>query len=353
MCSQEMIRRPGWRRFGISAIASCLLLLLLLPFPAEGRGGKMAWASWVPREIPGWRVAAPDESYDRETIFKYMDGSGEVYLSFAFREMLVRRFLREGEAPITLEVYDMGNSADAFGIFARNREGEDAGIGQGAETRPGFLLFWKDRFFISVMAERETPNSTAALIALGRAVSDAIPREGPLPVLLSLLPTGESLPARMEEQSLRYFHRHTDLNQQYFISDDNILGLDDSTEVAFARYADGRVQISLVIVHYPDGAPEGISRARTAYERFLGGFLGHPLTGSDPSSQGDGQVLIAQMEDSLWSGAAVAGATLAEPAAAGPALAASCLVLVLDAPSRGSAEEFLKAAQMRMQGVGK
>jgi hypothetical protein len=308
-------------------------------------------------------VTAPDESYDRETIFKYMDGSGEVYLSFAFREMLVRRFLREGESPVTLEVYDMGNSADAFGIFARNREGGDAGIGQGAETRPGFLMFWKDRFFVSVIAERETPNSTAALLALGRAASGAIPQEGPLPVLLSLLPTGESLPARMEEQSLRYFHRHTDLNQQYFISDDNILGLDDSTEVVLAKYAEGRAQISLVIVHYPESTPERISRARTAYERFLAGFLGHPVTGSDLPAQGDGQLLVAQMEDSLWSGAAVAGPALAEPASAEPAsaepalaepaLAASCLVLVLDAPSRGSAEEFLKAAQTRIQGVRK
>jgi hypothetical protein len=343
-----LTRRTGWRRFGIEAIVSCLLLSFFLPSPTEGHGGKMEWASWVVKEIPGWRVGAPDESYDRETIFKYMDGSGEVYLSFAFREMLVRQFFREGEPPVTIEVYDMGNSADAFGIFSRNREGADVGIGQGSTTRPGFVMFWKDRFFISVMAERETPASTEALVALGRALADAIAQEGHLPALLSLLPTGDSRSARMEEQSLRYFHRHTDLNQQYFISDDNILGLDDSTDVALARYAEGTAQISLAILHYPDGKSQGTSRARTAYAEFLRAFLRRPLTGPDLRAEGVGQLFVSQMEDSLWSGGVVAGPALAPSAVTG-----SCLVLVLDAPSRDSAGELLKAAQKLIQGVGR
>ncbi len=276
----------------------------------------MDLADFIPETLETWTssVDYPDIAYDHQTIFDYMNGAGEVYLSFDFRGMLVRRF-EKPDQELTIEVYDMGNPADAFGIFARSRSGADIGIGQGSQQWAGQVNFWKDRYYVSVYTLRETEASNQDVLELAGAIAENITGVGQLPEILTMLPSED-----LVEETIRYFHLHTDLNRWYFISDDNILGLDPSTEAVMANYESGEEYRYLLVVRYPDR-----ERAGEVFTSFLDIYL--------PEADRDGAV---EIEDGLWSAADASGAYV---------------FAVFDAQSAGSARALLAAIKASIEGA--
>ena len=127
----------------------------------------MPMSQLVPAECRGWASEGKDAQYSLEEIYKYMDGAGELYREYDYRELFVRRFLKPGQPPLTVELFDMGSAANAFGVFAHNRDGPEAGIGQGSEYRAGLLCFWKGPIFACVRAEQETAAAKQAVLEIG------------------------------------------------------------------------------------------------------------------------------------------------------------------------------------------
>ena len=274
----------------------------------------MDLSQMVPPRLGEWSAVAADASYNRQTIFKYMNGAGEIYLSFDFRELFVRQFV-DGEKTITVELYDMGSSEEAFGIFTRNRRGEDVGIGQGSEYRSGHLIFWKGRYFATVFCQQESDRSKDAVLSLAKAISARIEETGPRPLIVSLLPQQDLL-----DLSVRYFHKHTDLNEHYFISDDNILDLDQDTDATIATYRRGDARPYILIIRYPDA-----ERATAAYGRFLDVFM--------PEARNTG---VARLEDELWVAAARSGVDIEA---------------VFDAPTQALADSLLSETRRNIEGA--
>lgn len=214
---------------------------------------------YLPTEVNGWRATGEDATYDRATLYDYINGGAEPYLHYGFRQVLVRRFVREGQPPVVVDLFDMGTPENAFGIFSFEREGEEAGLGQGSEYVAGYLRLWQGRFFASVLAEDETPAAKDMVFALGRAMEGAIPKAGGEPDLLKLLPA-EGLARRR----VRYFRHHALMNQHYYVADENILRLGEDTEAALAPYAAPDGVLNLLLVRYPSA-----ERAGAALEHFL------------------------------------------------------------------------------------
>ena len=188
----------------------------------------------------GWTVEAEDRIFDKKTIFDYIDGAGEMYLSYNMKNCLSRRFRSKNGPAIMLDIFDMGSSEDAFGVFTYEQDGESLDIGQGALYRPGWLNFWKDRFSISIYAEEETPDAEKAVRELGKAIAERITRVGPKPDILLRLPK-----EGLEPNSIRYFHDNEMLDYHYYLSDENILNLGTETKAALADYRMGEEEARL------------------------------------------------------------------------------------------------------------
>ena len=84
-------------------------------------------------------------------------------------------------------------------------------LGQGSEYAAGLLTFWKDRYYVSILAYPETPATRDIVFQLGRAIAGAIPNEGPLPPILDRLPAEGLMP-----ETVRYFHHYIWLNSFLF-----------------------------------------------------------------------------------------------------------------------------------------
>jgi hypothetical protein len=244
--------------------------------------GKPTPKGFLPSATTDWKWDRKENVYNRRTIFDYMDGSGELYLAYNLQGAVVRRYEKPGRPAIVAELYDMGSSENAYGVFSFERQDEDAGIGQGSEFGGGLLRFWKGKYFASIYAEEEGPDVQPAILALGREVARSIPAGGSAPKLLNLLPDGK---AGLVPKSIRYLHSHILLNQRFFISTQNILQLTPKTEAVLAQYVkDGR-KIHLLAIRYPTS-----KEAEAALQRFRQGFLPAPIDGEFVNTENKGWI---------------------------------------------------------------
>ena len=260
----------------------------------------------LPGQISGWTAEPEDRFFDRETIFDYINGAGEVYRAYNLKRCLSRRYTTPKGPPIVLDIFYMGSSEDAFGIFTHDQDGEALDVGQGALYRYGWLSFWKDRFFVSIYTEQETTPAEKAVKGLGKVVASLITTQGPKPRILLHLP-----PEGLQPNSIRYLHHHIVLNYHFYLSNENILNLGPHTDAALAGYQGGEEYAQLLLIMYPS-----VGKAAKA----LAGFLRHYL----PEADSTGVVLL---ENGKWSTATLKGKLLA---------------VVLEADSRQLAKGILK-----------
>ena len=244
-----------------------LMLALLVSFVLGcGNKGKTDLSGKVtaPPAMGNWKLQNTSETYDRRTIFDYIDGAGEVYLAYDFSHVEVHHYAGQNRPDITLEIYGMGSAENAYGIFSYTRENDSAGIGQGYDYLGSLLCFWQDKYFVSIATVEETPDTKEALYGLARQISDQLPKGGEKPRLLKLLPL-----EGLKSSSLLYLHSYPVLNNEYFLSSENILGLDSTTNAVLATYEPDRSILLLIQYRSAERAASSQKRFANAYAPSL------------------------------------------------------------------------------------
>jgi hypothetical protein len=263
----------------------------------------------LPLKVENYRADGKDEFYDRQTAFRYMDGAAELYRAYAFRLLMVRKYVKKDHPSILVELFDMGSSEDAFGIFSYQTEEEEVGIGRGSDYGGGLLRFWKGNYFVNVFAEKETPDTKRDILKIGEAVAKGIKKDGAIPKLIQYLPE-----EGLSQKTIRYFHLHQVLNHHYFISHDNILQLGSKTKAILATYliSGEKAKTLLLIIQYPD--PQ---KALRAYQVFSKVYLPE-ASSSKPVKTENGKWTIARLHQKY-------------------------VMVVFDAPSQEKAETLIES----------
>jgi hypothetical protein len=103
-------------------------------------------------DLEGWTVAEGPLTFRRDSLYEYLDGAAPRYLDYGFREAVHVRYALGGDpqAAVTLDVFDMGSTLGAFGIYSSARP-------PGVEPRPwgaeGYrsgtvAAAWKGPFYV-------------------------------------------------------------------------------------------------------------------------------------------------------------------------------------------------------------
>jgi len=243
-------------------------------------GEVIEYARIIPMDIKDWKAVEKEAVYDRKTLYDYMNGGAEVYLAFDFRHVFVRKYKGPGDNEIALDIYHMGTSEEAFGVFSCDREDEPAGIGQDSEYGFGLLRFWQGPYFVSITAMGDDKAAEPVILELGKIVSSKLGPSGRKPDILDVLPREKLIKNRVS-----FFHSNVNLNNRFFIASENILNLDRKTDCVFAEYETiGEGRGFLLVVRYTDTI-----KAKAAHESFLGDYM--------PEGSKSG---IAQMENKTW-----------------------------------------------------
>jgi len=71
----------------------------------------------LPAEIDGWKLADDPAAYDKTTLYEYIDGGAELFIAYGFKTLYSFRYTSVEDEEIVIDVFDMGNSYDAYGVF--------------------------------------------------------------------------------------------------------------------------------------------------------------------------------------------------------------------------------------------
>ena len=91
----------------------------------------------MPDKVQNWEIKQEDQKYDKENLYEYIDGGAELFLSYGFQEVLNRTYIKPDQPDIVIDIFDMGKSYNAYGVFSYSRENEDSTFGQGSQYVPG------------------------------------------------------------------------------------------------------------------------------------------------------------------------------------------------------------------------
>ncbi len=211
------MRNLGAKRKIVAGVALAAALgLVPAGAPAQERRGSPGLAALVPK-LDGWTLTEAPRSYFPETLFEYIDGAAESYLSYDFRELVVADLQKKGtEATLTAEVYDMGDAVNAFGIFGAERYPENASVGVGdLDYLEGESLnFLAGKYYVKLLAFGLDAATGQVLREAGAKIARAIGPESGLPPLVRAFPA-EGLVARSEKYIKKNFMGYEFLSNGY------------------------------------------------------------------------------------------------------------------------------------------
>jgi hypothetical protein len=209
-----------------------------------------ALAALLPRDnaVPGWATAQPEQTYHHDDLFNLVDGQADSFFSYNFEAVATQRYQNAAGTMLMVEVWQVASPADAYGLFTFNRAGVPAAIGSEGDTDPGRrVAFWQDRYYVQLNANQTVPDSD--LMSFARLLVSGLPSESQKPALVNRLP-GDSL----EPGSPIFFHAALSLQNELWLSDDNVLSLGPDTDGVVARYDLQGVPAHLLIIRYPTAA---------------------------------------------------------------------------------------------------
>jgi hypothetical protein len=136
--------------------------------------------SLLPSRLPeGWTVIEGPRLYNKKTLFEHIDGQAELYLKYGYQRSVFASYQdrKRSESQIELDLYDMGNVLQAFGVFSRFRTADQpGGVGLDSYLDDRSLLFYKGRYFVMVYAnEADPPLLKEWALAVSSRISDAAP----------------------------------------------------------------------------------------------------------------------------------------------------------------------------------
>ena len=262
------------------------LTFILIPFYAMTNAQQFPE---LPGQIDGWLLTEQLRLDSRQSLYDYIDGGAELYISYGFKGAVSCRYAKEGQPEVTAEIFDLGSAPNAFGVYSQTRDKEEADYGQGSYYVSGAQFFWKGRYWVSLITSETTDESVKLLHTLAGWIEDKIDESGEPPAIISVLPAKGLVPG-----ATLYFHHYIWLNSYTFIATDNILGIDENTHAVLAKYGNPEERLYLLTIQYPDSA-----KAEEAFASFGRHFF--------PEGLADHCI---RLEDGKWLAAGLYGSML-------------------------------------------
>jgi len=261
-------------------MSSATSILILIFLNSLSMNDSLPEKDLFPGTIGPWSVRT-DTVYIPENLYDYINGGAELYISYGFSKVLSRIYEADGQPDIVVDIFEMGSSQDAYGVFMHSAEDVQEMVGQGTQYDDGFMLFWMDNYYVSIMAYPETDESREAIIKLARKIESGIGSEGDLPQIIDYLPAEE-----LDPVSVRYFHHYAWQNTHYYFASKNILQIGHNTPAVLAKYGDPKHRSIVLVIEY-------------STDKLASNAAGEFTTQYLPEYSGKGPV---QMEDRTFTG---------------------------------------------------
>lgn len=163
------------------------------PPPPGAADAKARISALLPKaDSGGWTLSDKPAFYTPANLFEYINGNADLFKSYGFMWLVSGKYIHAGlpNAFITVDVYDMAQPINAFGIYSTERAGDIQHLKLGTQGyhRPDLLVFWQDRYLVKISAVGAGKDAATVMLALAHETAKAIPDPATLPKMLKLLP---------------------------------------------------------------------------------------------------------------------------------------------------------------------
>jgi hypothetical protein len=210
--------------------------------------------------IAGWTPVGKIQTFNRETLFDYINGSSEYFFTYTFEEVATTRYEKTDQSELNVEVWQLAAAQDAYGLFSGRTGGAETSIGGANEAvleSGSRLVFWQNRYYVNLTALDTVPDEDLRLFA--ETISKALPTGGERPPLVGLLPANGLVP-----ESVKFFHQELAIQDRLWLGGENLLGLGPETDAVLTRYRMGDAEWQLLLVQYPDSVKADAGRQALA-----------------------------------------------------------------------------------------
>ena len=154
--------------------------------------------------VPGWKRVGKPEFFYPDNLYNYIDGAAEQYLTYNFQQVATAsyQFGDDEEQTIIVDIYEMDNLLNGFGIYSSERspEAEFKSIGTEGHITAVECLCWKDKFYVKIRSMAKGQKGVMGKFASD--IADRLPGSTDYPEILTAFPA-----EGMVENSARYVAR--------------------------------------------------------------------------------------------------------------------------------------------------
>lgn len=190
---QFMKQRQKW-------VMVCFSLFFLLLFGVFGGRADQEMQVVLKTLLPvveGMESAESPVTYFPETLFEYINGAAEIYISYDFKELIVAEYKKNDTSDsVAVEIYDMGNRKNSFGIYSAERypDSEFLTLGTQGYMEEGTLNFLIGRYYVKLLCFDCQDRSEEWLRAFSKKIVDRVEDRGGFPDILDVFPREGQVP---------------------------------------------------------------------------------------------------------------------------------------------------------------
>ncbi|MFQ6082025.1 MAG: DUF6599 family protein [Candidatus Aminicenantia bacterium] len=157
-------------------------------------------------QIADWKISEKPRSFYPETLYEYINGGAEIYLTYNFQKLIVADYTRNRKSSLIVEIYDMGNEKNCFGIYSVERfpESNFISVGNQGYLDGESLNFIINRFYIKLLCYDCGNQAEQYLKFFAEGIVNLIKEKGNLPQMLNFFPQ-QGLIKNSEKFILRNF----------------------------------------------------------------------------------------------------------------------------------------------------
>jgi hypothetical protein len=123
-------------------------------------------------------MADKPHRYGPQDLYQYINGEAESFVAYGFVSLKGANYFpgSDNNGSITVDIYDMGEKLNAFGVFQSKRGGETSSVRVGTASfgRDGYLVFYKDRYFVEILSFVKDEQWKTQHIVIARKVAERI-----------------------------------------------------------------------------------------------------------------------------------------------------------------------------------
>lgn len=178
--------------------------------------GASSLFSLLPK-VDSWDFSEAPQNYMPQTLYEYINGAAEIYLAYDFQELIVGQYdKKSSEKSLSIEIYDMGNEKNSFGIYSAERfpDTNFISIGNQGYLEEESLNFIVGKYYIKLLCFDCGEGSGDFLKRFSKEVVKRVKDKGQLPPILGFFPE-EGLVQNSEKFFLRNFMGYRFLHNGY------------------------------------------------------------------------------------------------------------------------------------------